>query len=61
MLRFLFIFLLAKEWQSNFVIAGEHKHVIAFAAAPPQADDAARPKPMLGDDLVEHLLGVGEQ
>ena len=53
--------LLAEDRQAGLVIAGEHEDVVALAAAAPQADRAARRQPMLGDDLVEHRLRVGEQ
>ena len=53
--------LLAEEGEAHFLIAGQREHIVALAAAAPQADDAGRLQPMLGDDPVEHLLRVGEQ
>ena len=43
------------------VVAGEDEDVVALAPAAPQADGAARRDPALGDDLVEHRLGIVEQ
>ena len=58
---FALLHLLAQEGQAGLVVAGEDEDVVALAPAAPQADRAARGQPMLGDDPVEHRLGVGEQ
>ena len=53
--------LLAKEGEAGPVVAGEDEDVVALALAAPQADGRLRRDPALGDDLVEHRLGVVEQ
>ena len=53
--------LLAEERQADLRIPGQRHHIVAVAAAAPQADHAARLQPMFGDDPVEHLLRIGEQ
>ena len=53
--------LLAKEGQAGPVVAGEDEDVVALALAAPQADRRLGRHPALGDDLVEHRLGVLEQ
>ena len=53
--------LLAKEGNTGPVVARENEHVIALALAAPQADGGLRRDPALGDDLIEHRIGVVEQ
>ncbi len=52
--------LLAKERDSGPVVAGQDKDVVALPPTAPQADRSFRRYPALGDDLVEHRLGVLE-
>src|SRR5205823_14208057 len=53
--------LLAEEGEPGPVVACEHEDVIAFSLATPQADGRFRSNPTLGDDLIEHGVGVREQ
>src|SRR5438132_4750957 len=53
---FALLHLLAEEGQPGPVVPGEHKHVVAFTFAAPQANRRLGRDPALGNDLIEHLL-----